>query len=204
METKSTQLDFQPLPTTPTSSGWFDPQPEVLSHKKLTKARQLWQDRIAPASLIPLATANGMLVIGTHISPTKDCFFALPQYLIWTGTISLALVVLGVISRYLLSMILQDAVITRCERVILAFLYTLSFGLVLVQVVLLLIGTIILIPNLSVWQYADPEMPNYCEYGMVTFALIYLSMSWVFIVLGLILATIIWTSSRQARLRLLP
>ena len=45
-----------------------------------------------PTNYVSLTTANGMLIYGSHQVPGRDCQFPLIEYLLITGTITLALV----------------------------------------------------------------------------------------------------------------
>jgi len=54
-------------------------------------------NKMVPMSIVPLATSNAMLVMGSHkkTGPDGDCYFPLPQFLIWAGAISLSLITVG-------------------------------------------------------------------------------------------------------------
>jgi hypothetical protein len=72
-------------------------------------------DRIVPSSLIPMATATAMLIIGANNSK-DDCYFELPHLLVICGAISLSMVVGGVMAKYVLECIVADGYVTRGER----------------------------------------------------------------------------------------
>ena len=153
---------------------------------KFSRAKASLMQQVVPSSLIPLATANGMLIIGSHKTPGEDCkIMKLPEYLLFTGAISLGLVIMGVVGRYVVSWILYDKVITRVEKRILKGLEIFSYLLILVEVLMLLAGVIVVVPHLKDWTHKDPQSDKYCEYGMVVFACVYLGMAWTFISIGL-------------------
>lgn len=159
----------------------------VIKPSKFHRTKAELMSQVVPSSLIPLATAQGMLIIGSHKTPGIDCkLMKVPEYLLFTGTISLGLVVMGVICRYLVSWILYDRVITPVEKRILKLMSGLSYVLVIVEVILLLAGAIVVFPNLSEWTYDDPTAKTYCEYGMVVFTTAYLCLAWSFILIGCI------------------
>lgn len=152
------------------------------------KKRNILLNKIVPMSIVPLATSNAMLTMGSQklTGPGGDCTFPLPQYLIWAGAISLSLVMLGVVSRHILDWVLEDKYVGGGEKNIIAVLeYMASFAASL-QAAVLLSGTLILFPHLAVVNTRDRDDPNYCDRGLVLFSLVFLSMCWIFVLLGLV------------------
>lgn len=149
--------------------------------------------RVVPTNLIPLATANGMLVLGTNkkSGPNQDCFFPLPEYLTWAGTISLSMVIVGVVGTYIVGWISKKAKASQGERRILRSAEYLSRSLVVFETVVLLSGSIFIFPNLSAWQHEHKHLPNYCDFGIVTFASVFISLALAFIFFGVVCLVIL-------------
>ncbi len=149
-------------------------------------------NRIVPMNLVPLATANGLLVMGAgHTTgPDGDCYFPLPQYLLWTGAVSLSLVTAGVTARHVLRWVLADRKVSDVESFILTLMEYVCDSASLGEVAMLLIGTFYILPHLGELT-TDPKEKGkpdskYCEYGIVMFALVLLSMCWLYLLIGAI------------------
>ena len=169
----------------PTDHGTDSEDEYVIEPAKFHRTKAELMGQVVPSSLIPLATAQGMLIIGSHKTPGVDCkYMKLPEYLLFTGAISLGLVVMGVISRYVVSWILSDRIITKVEQKILNILGGLSYVLIMVEMIILVAGAAVVFPFLGNWTYDDPTADTYCEYGMVVFATAYLYLAWSFILVG--------------------
>ena len=142
--------------------------------------------RVVPMTLVPLSSANGMLVIGSGLKKThrsRDCYFGLMEYLLFGGAISLSLVVLAVVSKHMLGWVLYDNNITPTGRKLLKALRYLGTGLAIIQLAVIIVGTAILFPQLPNISY-DKKDKNYCQEGAVVFTTFLLSMCWLFIIFG--------------------
>ena len=198
--------------------------------KILQTEKKAWRKIIIPISLVPFATAQAMLLTGTHKRYPEDCHFPLPTYLLATGTISLAMVVLAAVSQWIVNWnyeILQEfdrikndiynPDISTREKIakkvwtmkqfwriekriwILEFLHYTKILSTVTQFILLCIGTVIIIPHASHWQHADKNAEEYCERGMMIFSLIYLGLTWIFLILGIICMSVLIIAKRIRR-----
>ena len=164
------------------------PKETLVDPQKFQAVKQSLLKKLIPSSLIPLATANGMLVLGAHksVGPGKDCSFPLPDYLIISGTISLAIVVIGVIGKLVVDWIMEDKLITRGERLIITFLEYLGGFLVFVEFCILVAGAVLIFPHLPSWQHDHRELHHYCDYGMILFASTFIALALFFVSIGTI------------------
>jgi len=155
--------------------------------------------RIMPSNLVPMATANGMLIMGSQTSD-DDCFFPLPRYLIWTGTISLSLIVVGTVGRYVVRWILEDRRIRSGDHVLIKILEYLGIALLATQVLTLFVGSLITFPRLPYVQWKHANLPNYCDLGITLFASVYLLLAWCILFLALFSALFIFCyASKQGK-----
>ncbi len=138
--------------------------------------------KVVPSSLIPMATANAMLILGASKSES-DCSFNLPVYLVWTGTISLALVIAGTVGRYVVRWILEDNKVRPGDKIIMWMLEGIGITLIIVQMAMLVGGTLIVFPKLPYWQYRHKNLANYCDFGMVIFIILFLSIAWLMLLI---------------------
>ena len=163
---------------------------EILEPANLPSIRKDLLKRTVPMSLIPLATANGMLVLGSHkiSGPFNDCYFPLPEYLVYTGSISLAVVIVGVVARYIVGWILNKNIITRGEKCILNCLENFGLFLIIIEIAALLIGSVLIYPHLTHWQYSHKNLPNYCDYSIVMFSSTFIGLALFFITFGGLIA----------------
>ncbi len=152
--------------------------------------------KIVPLSLVPISTSNAMLLLASKLRFSTehegaDCYFPLPEYMALAGTLSLSLVVMGVISRHIVNWVMEfhrrayfrHAGLIRCLEVT-------GKVLSLLQALVLFSGIFVLGPQLSKVETRKPKAgeersPYYCDYQLVMFATIYVFMSWVFIVLAM-------------------
>ncbi len=144
--------------------------------------------RVVPMTLVPLSSANGMLVIGSGLKnhdKKKDCFFPLMQYLLICGSISLSLVVLAVAAKHMIEWILFDKVVTRTGEILLRALRWLGLLLALFQLVIIVAGSIIVFPNFAMISY-NPKDKYYCSEGAVVFTMFILIMCWIFAAFALV------------------
>ena len=164
------------------------PSETLVGAQKLQAIKQSLLKKIIPSSLIPLATANGMLVLGSHkrSGPSMDCSFPLPEYLVYSGTISVAIVIIGIVGKLVVDWILEDKVITRGERNIITFLQYLGGFLAFVEFCILIAGAILIFPHISSWQHKHRHLHHYCDYGMMVFATTFISLAIAFVCLGTI------------------
>jgi len=154
---------------------------------EFSRKRTAILDKIVPMSIVPLATSNAMLTMGSQkrTGPNGDCFFPLPQFLIWAGAVSLSLVTFGVMSRHVLNWILRDRACSPGEQTIINLLEYLATFVAAVQAFMLLSGSAILFPNMGYADLDDRESEYYCDRGLVVFSAIFLSMSWLFVAVAL-------------------
>ncbi len=147
---------------------------------QVKKARLM--GRVLPMTLIPLSSANGMLVIGSGLKNSdaqKDCYFPLMEYLIIGGAVSLSMVVMAVASKHILEWILFDKIVTRVGSALLKALRYMGMLLAFLQVGIIVVGTALLFPEMSTLSY-DKHDPHYCAEGPVVFTFFIISMCWVF------------------------
>ena len=159
---------------------YSDP-PHVFERKK----NALLQ-KVTPMTLIPLASANGMLLIGSGMKISEDdsdCFFPLPQFLIFGGAISLSLVVLAVIAKNILELVLANRQVTPTGKIIISVLDYLGTFLASVQLMMVFVGSAILYPNMGKFSSTKGDK-NYCQYGGVIFTFVLLTICWAFILYG--------------------
>ncbi len=158
------------------------PKPEDRPGDFAQKRNQLL-NRIVPMSIVPLATSNAMLVMGSSktTGPGGDCSFPLPQYLIWAGAMSLSLVIFGVVGRHVLGWVLEDRYVSEGEQTIVSVLEYLGTFTAFMQGTILLSGTAVLFPHMGHVNTTDRTKQHYCDRGLVVFSVIFLSMCWVFV-----------------------
>lgn len=169
------------------------PEMEQIRTSRMPQVKRALLGKIVPTSLIPLSTANGMLVLGSHKTsgPYQDCSFLLPEYLIWAGTISTSLVVIGIAGRYILEWIIQDKVISKGEKNILLTLEYVGMALVMIEIAIIVSGALVIYPHLPKWQSHYKSLPNYCDYGMVVFSSVFIGLALFIILIALILAVVL-------------
>ena len=139
--------------------------------------------RIVPMSIVPASTANVMLIMGAAktkaVGKDRACDYSLPQTLLISGTVSLGLVVMGVVAKHVLEWIVENRFITKPEQCILLSMERFGTFLVIVQVGLCTFVTTILA---RIWYFGfqdeDKSKNNYCERGMVIFATMFIGIVW--------------------------
>ncbi len=143
-------------------------------------------NKIVPISIVPLATSNAMLFMGSRkkTGPEGDCAFPLPQYLIWAGAMSLSLVIFGVVARHVLIWVLEDKYVSQGEETIVSVLEYIGNFMALLQGAILLSGTVVLFPHLPTVNLRDRADAHYCDRGIVIFSTVFLGMCWVFVLFG--------------------
>ncbi len=172
---------------------------KTLSTLEIPAVRAEMLKKVVPSSLVPMATANGMLILGAT-KKDIDCSFNLPRYLIWTGSISLSLVIIGTIGRYIVRWILENNKVRPGDKIIIWILEALGVFLIVSQVAILFSGTLIIFPRLPYWQHQSKHLPNYCDFGMVVFMTIFLIIAWSMLLLALFSAIyIICYSNRKEK-----
>ncbi len=150
--------------------------PEAVFREK--KARLT--SRVLPMTLVPLSSANGMLVLGSGLD-RGDCYFPLMEFLVAGGALSLTMVVAAVACKHVLEWILPDGegCVTRRGQLLLRGLRHLGTVLAVLQGLIVLAGSIIVFPELGRLNYESRSDPHYCEEGPVIFSAFVLSMCWV-------------------------
>ena len=174
-------------------------KPPKIPDKSVGDVQAKLMAKLVPSSLVPISTANGMLILGSH-KREEDCFVPLPRTLIWTGTVSIAIVIAGVVGRYILKWVMTDKTIHRGEYCIVKFLAAFGYVLVVVEIATLCILTGMVYPLYPNWQYEYPQLPDYCDYGIVLFLVVYLLMAWFFFIFGLACAAyIVFVANRRKK-----
>ena len=170
-----------------------------------------------PGSIIPMAGANAMLLVGSNKN-NCDCSFPLHWFLVVGGAVGLCLVVMDVLAQYIVDWILEDSKINRVEKYVLRLTKILGFALTIVQIGALIGGSYLILstirsvdldhegtfkskclnnlPNAQerdgrgMWSSDDDAV--YCNYSMYMFTACLVSMTWGFLLLGLICFLYIW------------
>lgn len=155
---------------------------EDMASLKLTILRD-----IIPRSLIPLSTANGMFCLARDKFHPGEvfCSFSLPEYLVITGSISLAMVIIGFINRKILSWMFQDHLINSGDRFIIKLLRYFGNVLAMAELGLLIIGAGLIFFHLPSWQDENFREPGYCGHDIVIFGSVFSGMTLFFVILGL-------------------
>lgn len=142
--------------------------------------------KVVPISVIPMATANGMLILGTKYSSDEDCYFGLANFLIVAGSISLGMTILGVVSRNMLEWFTYDKLVTRIEAFFIKFLEVLGLLMSLGQILILFAGLVLMLAHLPRLQWNDANKENYCNFGIVVYTTVFFGMCNSIVVLGLV------------------
>ena len=171
-----------------------------------------------PGSIIPMAGANAMLLVGSSKN-NCDCSFPLHWFLVVGGAVGLCLVVMDVLAQYIVDWILEDSKINRVEKYVLLLTKILGFALTIVQIAALVVGSYLILSTIrsidldregtlkskcldnllldapeqdgrGMWSSNDDVV--YCNYSMYMFTACLVSMTWFFLLLGLICTLYIW------------
>lgn len=152
-----------------------------------------------PGTLIPMATANTMLIVGSS-KDHCDCEFPLQYFLVIAGCIGLCLIVMDVLAQYVIKWVLQDNKITNIEQKVLTCMKIAGFVLAFVQLAALIAGSVLVFANYPYVTYEKPMncgslkrmriIPEaghqvYCDYAMYMFSFCLVTMTWAFLLLGL-------------------
>lgn len=81
-----------------------------------------------PGTLIPMATANTMLIVGSSKNHC-DCEFPLQYFLVIAGGIGLCLLIMDVLAQYVIKWILEDGKVSDIEQKILTSLKVAGFDI---------------------------------------------------------------------------
>ena len=171
-----------------------------------------------PGSIIPMAGANAMLLVGSNKN-NCDCSFPLHWFLVVGGAVGLCLVIMDVLAQYIVDWILEDSKINRVEKYVLLSTKILGFALTLVQVSALIGGSYLILSTIhnvdfdqdgqltkeclantenyhqkrdGMWRFNEDTEAVYCDYSMYMFTACLVSMTWFFLLLGLICFIYIW------------
>ena len=101
-----------------------------------------------PGSLIPMAGANAMLLVGSNKN-NCDCSFPLHWFLVVGGAVGLCLTVMDVLAQYIVDWILEDSNITRVEKCILLITKIMGFCLTIVQISALIGGSYLILATVT-------------------------------------------------------
>jgi len=171
-------------PVNPLDDFSSRPNPERVNSARVFAAKKAHLlNRIVPLTMVPMSTANGMLVVGSNMSdlnPKTDCFFPLREFLLVAGSCSLSLILMAIVSKYLLEWVLQDQRLSRTGHCVLVSVRKVGVCLTFFQILLMVGGTVVILPNLSKISF-DVESKYYCQEGPVVFSTVFLTMNWVFL-----------------------
>ena len=165
---------------------------------QFAKKKQALLGKLLPTSVVPAATSNAFLVVGSRNA--DECYDpSLNKFLLFAGTVSIGMGVLGSVFRYVLESILSDKKITRSEFCLIRLMDILSSSIVVVEFGLLVGATYVFYPFIfkGEWQSEDPSKPKYCNYGTVVFSSIFISACWLLFALTGIIYLIIQTNARK-------
>lgn len=167
-----------------------------------------------PGTIVPMATANAMLIIGSS-KTNCDCDFPLHYFLILTGGIGLSILVMEALAQHVLRWILEDSQVTRIERHILSVIHILGWLLTCLQIVALITGSILVFDayprvyfeksdicfgNETTKNILPPRSVDlYCDYSMFMFAFCLVIMIWIFLIIGFICFAYIWLGLRRIK-----
>ena len=200
------EIESEPLPPTP------PPSPETQT--KQTPAPSI--NLSLPGSLIPMAGANAMLIVGSNKN-NCDCSFPLHWFLVIGGAVGLSLVVMDVLAQYLVDWVLEDQKITRIEKFVLILARILGFALTIIQISALIAASYLILATArsvdfdhdrkfkkeclanitnsdqqDMWAWNEQSDNIYCNYAMYMFTACLVSMTWTFVLIGLIGFLYIW------------
>ena len=113
-----------------------------------------------PGSLVPMATTNAMLIIGSNKNHC-DCDFPLQLFLVVAGGVGLCLLVMDVLARYVVQWILEDSKVTSIEKKILTALKIMGFILAFIQCAALIVGSVLVFDNYRFVNF-DPKFKKDC------------------------------------------
>ena len=174
--------------------------PTPVEEGNVAAMRQKLLDRVNVSGLVPIAVANGMLVVGVNVDPVLDCHFGLTFYLIVAGTLSLAMVILNAINRIVVTRMVSDNMISVREKKVIKAIEALGKFMMLLEGLCLFGGLFFIYGNLKEWQYTDPrDKDTYCVFGEVVFSAIFVGMTNLFLGLGIAARVFIWFESRRAK-----
>lgn len=162
------------------------------------KKKQGLLGKLMPTSVIPAATSNAFLVVGSR--EQDECYeHKLHKFLLIAGALSIGMGVLGTVFRYVMDAILWDQKITRKELALIRIMDILSKLIVLAEFGLLVSATLVFIPFFTQdkWQSDHPDGPYYCNFGTVVFSAIFLGSCWVlFALTGAVYCVIIYIQKK--------
>ena len=116
-----------------------------------------------PGSLIPMAGANAMLLVGANKN-NCSCTFPLHWFLVVGGAVGLCLTVMDVLAQYIVDWILEDSKITRVEKYILLITKIMGFCLTIVQISALIGGSYLILETVSYINFDhDGKLKKSCK-----------------------------------------
>ncbi len=154
---------------------------------KLRKASFL--NRIVPISLVPVATTNTLLIMGSNktlpVGSERSCSYPLPLLLLLTGVVSMGIIIMGVTARYIVDWIFENRFISRTEKRLIVCLEYTTCALTGIQISMLTVTTCLLFYMMPNVQTANKFGEHYCEHGIVIFSSVLMSVTWVFLIVAL-------------------
>ena len=166
-----------------------------------------------PGTLIPMATANTMLIVGSSKNHC-DCEFPLQYFLVIAGGIGLCLIIMDVLAQYVIKWILEDDKITEIEQKILTSMKIAGFVLYFIQLAALIAGSVLVFANFPYVTYEKPMecghvelkrmhiIPKpgnvvYCDYAMFMFSFCLVTITWVCLLLAIVCFAYIFTGLKK-------
>ncbi len=184
------------------------PQPEKRTMRYSARAFKMrkssFLNRIVPISLVPIATTNTLLIMGSNKTvPMNDdlsCRYPLPLFLLLTGVISMGLTLLGVTARYIVDWIFENRFVSNAEKRLISFLEALACAMTGVQICMLTMITCLLFYMLPTVQFNHKFEKHYCQHGIVVFSAVLMGVTWVFLLIAIVaFFYITFVSNKQAK-----
>jgi hypothetical protein len=146
--------------------------------------------RISPVGIVPMATGTAFL-LGSKGENTCPGHPSLPIFLLLAGTIVIGLGVMTSVSRFIVYYGISSGKngYTIQQTRVMWLLEHLGYIMVFSQVILLIAGTIIVLPlatTVHPWDYEDVNAKYYCDYGTVLFSAIFFPLVWILLFLTFI------------------
>ena len=159
------------------------------------KKSNVLMNKLIPTSVVPAATSNALLIVGSRDNEEACQVSNVSTFLLISGVMSLGMGVLGGVFKYVLQAILLDKKVTLGELNIIRFLDLISDLIVLVELGILIAGTVIMWPlfvekyhsDLDKWEWKNVtrngEKVQFCPQSTVLFSTSFTAGIWVLIIL---------------------
>lgn len=153
---------------------------ETRDEDRLWKQRMVSHAKFFPASIVPLASANAMLVMGLSMKDT-DCHFDLQGILISGAAIALWLASTANSARFIINLVATDGDFTPSEMCITKFCVCFINALSTSQYLWIMVTTGILSAHSISFS---PKSEQFCKPSAVIFTGSLLAIGWVVIIGG--------------------